>query len=68
MTHRGTGAEVAVAEQVLAHVDTRARRSAPFPLELYDRLAAIRAAHSGLTLHPMIGAPFGIAASRKEAR
>jgi betainyl-CoA thioesterase len=68
MTHGGTGAEVAVAEQVLAHVDMRARRSTPFPPELYDRLAAIRAAHSGLTHHPMIGAPFGIASRRREAR
>ena len=68
MTHGGTGTEAAVAEQVLAHVDIRARRSTPFPPELYDRLAAIRAAHSGLTLHPMIGAPFGIAASRKGAQ
>jgi acyl-CoA thioester hydrolase len=68
MTHGGTGAEVAVAEQVLAHVDIRARHSTPLPPELYDRLAVIRAAHSGLTLHPMIGAPFGIAASRKGAQ
>ena len=68
MTHGGTAAEVAVAEQVLAHVDVRARRSAPFPPELDDRLAAIRAAHSALTLHPMIGAPFGLASSRREAR
>ena len=68
MTHGDTGAEVAVAEQVLVHVDTRAQRSAPFAPELYDRLAAIRAAHSGLALHPMIGAPFGIAASRKKAQ
>ena len=68
MTHGGTGAEVAVAEQVLVHVDIRARRSTPLPPELYDRLAVIRAAHSGLTLHPMIGAPFGIAASRKGAQ
>jgi acyl-CoA thioester hydrolase len=68
MTHGGTGAEVAVAEQVLAHVDMRARRSAPFPPELYHRLAAIRAAHSGLTPHPMIGAPFGLASSRRGAR
>ena len=67
MTHRGTEAEVAVAEQVLAHVDTRARRSAPFPVALHDRLAAVRAAHSGLTLHPMIGAPFGIT-PRRDAR
>ena len=68
MTHGGTGAEVAVAEQVLAHVDMRARRTAPFPSELYERLETIRAAHSALTLHPMIGAPFGLSASRKGAR
>ena len=68
MTHGGTDAEAAVAEQVLAHVDLRARRSAPFPAELYDRLAAIRAAHSHLALHPMIGAPFGIASPRRERR
>jgi acyl-CoA thioester hydrolase len=68
--HRMTrgGRDVAVAEQVLAHVDMRAQRTAPFPPELYDRLAAIRAAHSALTLHPMIGAPFGLTASQKGAR
>jgi carnitine 3-dehydrogenase len=68
MTRGGADAEVAVAEQALAHVDMRARRSAPFPPELYDRLAAIRVAHSCLALHPMIGAPFGIKAARREAR
>ena len=67
MTHARTQAEVAVAEQVLAHVDLQARRSTPFPPALYERLAAIRAAHSRLPLHAMIGAPLGIKRSRKEA-
>ena len=67
MTQSRTDAEVAVAEQVLAHVDVRAGRASPFPPELYDRLAAIRAAHSRLPLHPMIGAPLGIASRRRES-
>ena len=68
MTHSGRDTEVAVAEQVLAHVDMRARRTAPFPSELYERMEAIRDAHSGLTPHPMTGAPFGLASSRKGVR
>jgi carnitine 3-dehydrogenase len=66
MTRSDTDEEVAVAEQVLAHVDTRARRSAALPAELFERLNAIRAAHAGLPRHPMIGAPFGIRRAVKE--
>jgi acyl-CoA thioesterase FadM len=60
MTRGDSGAEVAVAEQVLTHVDMRAQRSAPLPTDLFERLSAIHAAHAGLPLHPMIGASFGI--------
>jgi acyl-CoA thioesterase FadM len=66
MTHGGDGTEVAVAEQVLLHVDMRAQRSATLPPEIHSRLAAIRDAHAGLIRHPMVGAPFGLARSRRE--
>lgn len=68
MMHRDTGTEVAVAEQVLLHVDTRTQRSAPFPPEIASRLAAIRDAHAGLARHPMVGAPFGLVRRGGEAR
>ena len=60
MTRADTGSEVAVAEQVLLHVDMRLQRSAPLPPDLYQRLEAIRAAHADLPRHAMVGAPFGI--------
>ena len=68
MTRGDAGAEIAVAEQVLLHVDTRAQRSAPFPSEIARRLAAIRDAHQGLARHPMVGAPFGLVRREGEAR
>ena len=52
--------EIAVAEQVLLHIDTRTGKSAPFPPEIANRLAAIRDAHAPLPRHPMVGAPFGL--------
>ena len=67
MLHGGTGAELAAAEQVLAHVDVQAGRSAPLPADLHARLEAIRAAHAGLPLHPMIDAPLGIGAAQRGA-
>jgi carnitine 3-dehydrogenase len=62
------GTEVAVAEQVLLHVDARAQRSAPFPPEIARRLAAIRDAHSGLARHPTVGAPFGLVRREGDSR
>ncbi len=67
MRHGASGAELAVAEQVIAHVDTRAGRAAPFPPEIFARLAAIRAAHAHLAPHPMVGSPFGLKRRDKEA-
>ena len=61
MLHGISGAELAVAEQLLAHIDVKAGRTAPLPADLHARLAAIRAAHAELPVHPMVGAPFGIA-------
>ena len=66
MTRGADGPEIAVAEQVLTHVDMRVQRSAPLPPDLFERLSAIRAAHWDLPLHPMIGAPFGIRRAPKE--
>jgi len=66
MTLGPGGREVAVAEQVLMHVDMRAQRSAPLPPDLFERLSAIRAAHANLPRHAMIGASFGIRRAREE--
>ncbi|MBV9289783.1 MAG: thioesterase family protein, partial [Hyphomicrobiales bacterium] len=51
MTLGEAGTEVAAAEQVLLHVDTRAQRSARFPPDIASRLAAIRDAHALLPRH-----------------
>ena len=67
MAHGGAGTDIAIAEQVLVHVDMRTQRSAPMPPEIQGRLAAIRDAHAVLPRHPMIGAPFGLSRLRGKA-
>ncbi len=60
MQHGLSGAELAVAEQVLVHVDMREGRSCKLPPDLHARLAAIRAAHANLPRHPMLGTTLGL--------
>jgi len=67
MRHGRTGVEIAVAEQVLVHVDRKAGRSAPLPADLHARLAKIRAAHAGLPAHAMVGTTLGLRTGAKAA-
>ncbi len=60
MFHAGTGTLLATAEQMLAHVDMQAGRTAPMPDFLQQRLQAIRAAHASLPRPPQVGQPIGI--------
>lgn len=60
MFHAVTGTPLATAEQMLAHVDMQAGRSAPMPEALQQRLQAIRAAHASLPLPAQVGRPLGI--------
>lgn len=53
---RGDGGDLlATGEHMLLHVDMSGPRSAPFPQEVVDRLAAIRAAHAGLPVPKQAG-------------
>jgi acyl-CoA thioester hydrolase len=60
MRHRGTGALLASAEQLLVHVDMAAGRSSDLPEDLYQRIAAIRRAHASLPRPAVVGRPMGI--------
>jgi len=60
MFHGQTGAPIAVGEQVLMHVDMKAGRSCAMPPEIFARLSAIRAAHTHLPVHKMVGTTLGI--------
>jgi acyl-CoA thioester hydrolase len=50
-----SGQVVATAEQMLLHVDMRAGRVAPFPADISERLACIRAAHAELPVPSYVG-------------
>lgn len=56
---------LAVAEQLLVHVDTTAGRSAPMPPDLRGRVEAVRRAHASLPRPLLLGKPLGI---RRPAR
>ncbi|MBI3899307.1 MAG: thioesterase family protein [Gammaproteobacteria bacterium] len=60
MLHADTGDLLAVEEQMLAHVDMNAARSAPMPPELYERLQAIQTAHASLARPKWAGRVIGI--------
>jgi carnitine 3-dehydrogenase len=60
MTNDVTGDILATAEQILVHVDMRAGRSAPFPPEIADRIAAIALAHRALPVPDTVGKPLGL--------
>ncbi len=49
------GRTIATAEQLLLHMDTGAGKVTPFPSQLADRLARIRAAHVSLPVPGYIG-------------
>ncbi|MFC5219576.1 thioesterase family protein [Streptomyces coerulescens] len=55
MHHSRSGDILATAEQLLLHVDTRARRVAPFPAPLLTRLTAVRDAHAHLDVPDGVG-------------
>jgi len=66
MRHGGTDALVAMAEQLLVHVDMEAGRSADLPDELLQRLDAIAAAHAALPRPEVVGRPMGIRRQREQ--
>ena len=55
MYHDKSGELLATGEHMLLHVDMSGPKSAPFPPEALERLAAIRAAHADLPLPKQAG-------------
>jgi carnitine 3-dehydrogenase len=60
MRNGKTDALVAMAEQLLVHVDMEAGRSADMPDDLYQRVAAIHRAHAVLPQPDVVGHPIAI--------
>jgi carnitine 3-dehydrogenase len=60
MRHGETDALIAMAEQLLVHVDTTAGRSADMPDDLYAHVAAIRQSHAALPTPAVVGHPIAI--------
>ena len=64
MRHGETDALIAMAEQLLVHVDMEAGRSSDMPEDLYEHIVAIRRAHAGLPQPAVVGHPIAIRHSR----
>jgi acyl-CoA thioester hydrolase len=60
MRHAESDTRLAVAEQLLVHVDTRAGRSAPMADDLLERVRAVGQAHAALPEPDLVGRPIGI--------
>jgi acyl-CoA thioester hydrolase len=60
MYHADEGFLAATMEALCLHVDLGAKRSAPFPPDVLDRIAAMREAHKQLPLPPQVGRRIGI--------
>lgn len=65
MMHAEHGWLAATMEAICLHVDMAAKRSAPFPPEMLERITAMREAHKALPVPPQVG--HRIAISRKPA-
>jgi len=68
MYHALNGALLATAEQLLIHVDMRAARAAPFPVELQRRLGAIASAHACAPRPVGVGQKIAIGCHKVHAR
>lgn len=60
--HGADGSVFAVSEQVVEHVDAETRRAVPFPDDVLERIAEMRAAHAALPAPPGIGPTLGLSA------
>jgi carnitine 3-dehydrogenase len=60
MRHGESDQLIAMAEQLLVHVDMGAGRSADMPEDLYAHVAAVREAHAGLERPAVVGHPIAI--------
>lgn len=60
MLHGRDGQLLAATEQMLVHVDMRAKTAAPIPPDVYAALSAIVAAHRSLPVPPQVGRQMAI--------
>jgi len=60
MFHADEGWLSATMEAICMHVDMEAKKSAPFPEPILNRIAAMHEAHSGLSVPPQVGHKIGI--------
>lgn len=60
MFHATEGWLSAVLEVIVMHVDMTAKRSAPFPPAVLEKIAAMCAAHKNLAVPPQVGHRIGI--------
>ncbi|WAC28861.1 MULTISPECIES: thioesterase family protein [unclassified Ancylobacter] len=58
--HAGEGWTAATCEQIAQHVEPGSRRVSPFPDEVLERLALMRAAHGALPLPDGLGRPINM--------
>ena len=62
--HLEEGWVAATCEQLFLHVDMETRRVTPFPEEILEKLAAVKAVHDRLPRPPALGRSVGIKAGR----
>lgn len=60
MFHAGEGWLSCVSELIVMHVDLGAKKSAPFPPAVLERIKAMHEAHRGLPVPPQVGHRIGI--------
>jgi acyl-CoA thioester hydrolase len=60
MFHAEEGWLAATLEAICMHVDMTAKKSAPFPDDIANRIAAMQEAHAGLPVPPQVGHKIGI--------
>lgn len=60
MFHAGEGWLAAVTENIVMHVDMAAKKSAPFPKDIFAHIERMHAAHSGLPVPPQVGHRIGV--------
>jgi acyl-CoA thioester hydrolase len=49
-----------ITENMVMHVDMQAKKSAPFPADIIEKIAAARKAHMGIPVPPQVGHRIGI--------
>lgn len=64
MFHAGEGWLACVTENIVMHIDMTAKKSAPFPPEVVERIHAMHAAHKSLPVPAQVGHRIGIARNK----